>query len=325
MSRHGFNEILVIAYVLLPMACSSADSANSPPSLSLNSSYSITSQPPAVTLEQLEVGRLWEIVHAIRQPQGNDKMSETDAYNLALGETVKKCMADHGFEYVNVLWDKLRIPIDISRLGPTDRQRSAGYSISTHVEYWYRNGLYNPEANPNIAILDQLDSEEAAAWNATLTGAPGSDEPSCLQIATDNTKWNNDLSTLEVKLNLVEREVNTHPLVKDATRVWSKCMSEAEYVYDTPKDILGELQQAMVPLMLRLEALDPRPSSIDDVPIELKEVLDALVSHELDVAATDLKCRETHLNSAIRSIQRTVHERFIDDNPELLKYLEDSS
>lgn len=313
---------LVMVCVVLALACSSTGIEQ--PSSSVTSS-STTPQAGIVTLEQLEVGSLWAILHRIRQRQENDQLSEVEAYSLALGTKIKECMADHGFEYENILWERLRVPLEISELAPTDRQRSAGYGISTHVEYWYRSGLYNPEANPNIAILDRLGLEQAAAWNAALTGSAGSENSGCLQIATQDTEWRIDLSALQTELASIEREVNAHPLVSEATRQWSECMANAEYVYATPKDIFGELQQAITPLIRRLEALDPRPSSLDGFPKDLRIALDELVSHELTVAEIDLECREIHLNWAIQTAQPSVHERFVSQNPALLTYLEEAS
>jgi len=54
----------------------------------------------------------------------------------------------------------------------------------------------------------------------------------------------------------------------------------------------------------------------------LRSVAEQTAAFELSVAATDLDCREAHLNGALLPVQDEIHNRFLTEQPELAIFLE---
>jgi len=226
--------LLVLAALGIATACSSSvriDGEDQAQRRAQESDQAVAPQSAEpVTLDELQQGPVWDIVNYLSQPD-SEGLTPADHYSIAVGERVVDCMAAQGHDYVNVLWSNLRVPPEVRSLAASERMAVAGYDITTHIDYWYSAGLNNPVANPNTELLASVSEEDQRMWEVALFGQFGSG--GCLGTSFAETVWDIDIAQFERDVALLEREINAHRTVREATKRWSACMAEAEYVYST--------------------------------------------------------------------------------------------
>lgn len=262
-------------------------------------------------------------------------------------EKVAACMTELGFEYTAVVPD-LGADVDMSTSDdvwdPDDEKWVAkwGYGITDwpgreDEEQQREEFGAGPSEDPNFTYYESLTDAEKAAYDEALSGPLLSDEEyadpnyeykwedgGCYGKASHEVEGDGEEDELAeyedliTRMNEVWDDLQSDPRLATLEAEWSTCMSDAgESGFD--EQFTAEESISAAYALFNPNQGDPGPDGenapeIDTSP-ETNAEIGALKEREIDLALTDLECREkTSYHQEYEKISAAVEQEFVDAN-----------
>lgn len=275
-------------------------------------------------------------------------------------ESVARCMAEQGFEYVPAIRPARTSGVALDE-GEFARER--GFGITTWYGQEDQSGPDEDEwVNPNEGIVAAMSESERDSYHDALYGSydeqatdPGTGEQifyessgGCSDQANDEVYGFRDQvwETLGPAHDEVFQRVLADPRFQEAEQAWSACMADRGYAYDGVKqmaehvnedferrlaEITGPADGFINPFKELTEeetgalSEDERNDLIEQAEDEVlanmdQEALAALQQEERDLATANFECGQD-LTERTEELQREYEGQFIRENPDLLDEL----
>jgi hypothetical protein len=260
-----------------------------------------------------------------------EQEAEDAEMNRRIEEAVADCMTEQGFDYVPVIAPS--VTGDDFEWLPDDRDWVAqyGYGISTSP-YPSGEGV-DLDSDPNEEYAQSLSGSEQQAYYEALHG-PSPDEEAmadgeveydwttagCYGEAQHDSQ-SDEAAVFERYDELFEQigalyeQVEKAPELDEADATWSQCMTdEGRPGFDRQADAQASISEAYDDLWA-----DVDESGADDID---QAASDELADIEIDLALTDLACREkTGFADVEASVTAELEQRFIDEHEAELEAL----
>lgn len=261
----------------------------------------------------------------------DEQEAEDAEMNRRIEEAVADCMTEQGFDYVPFIAPS--VTGDDFEWLPDDRDWVAqyGYGISTSP-YPSGEGV-DLDSDPNEEYAQSLSGSEQQAYYEALHG-PSPDEEAmadgeveydwttagCYGEAQHDSQ-SDEAAVFERYDELFEQigtlyeQVEKAPELDEADATWSQCMTdEGRPGFDRQADAQASISEAYDDLWA-----DVDESGADDID---QAASDELADTEIDLALTDLACREkTGFADVEASVTAELEQRFIDEHEAELEAL----
>jgi len=264
----------------------------------------------------------------------DELMAHAAAQQREVEEAIAACMAREGFEYVPQDVGEMLAPADHPRqqLSEEEFRREYGYGITT-LEREAIQGPGGAMDDPNLALLEQLDDAEREAYERALYGEqmafdmdadPDDVEmpqiEGCQGEAMDEVQGDQMQVADELipELMALEEQINADPRMVEALQDWQTCLREAGFDFEDRFDPYNHLSQRFAELeQAAFEQMDKEGFDPDEGPIEPEldpDELEELRQEELEIAAVEWQCTETHLQDVEAEVRTEYESAFIDEN-----------
>lgn len=276
-------------------------------------------------------------------------------------ERVAECMAEEGFEYTP---RDPRDPEDPpgglpehprEKLDEDEFREEYGYGIST----WRPEPDEEPapsERDPNFERMKEMDDAEREAYQKALHGegfptpiGPGdrphedeggdeaddseAPEPGCRQKAREAVLGDQREAREELHSDLsdLREAVESDPRIAEVEQQWATCMRERGWdVSDRheAQQLINEEQREVMDMPEPAEMQEMREAADGEFeppkPDVDEEALEELQERELELAADDHECAESHDLEDVREEVRAEHEQeFIEEHRDTLEQMRD--
>jgi len=252
---------------------------------------------------------LFEERSAARQAEALRTMSE-------LKESIRRCMAVEGFDYVPYSGTEetrvdgafvlRRLRAAVSEMDDEFVQRS-GYGVT---EYRTRLSTYLA-ADPNIAIVNGLSEEARDVYFDSLAR--------CSRAAREELPAGGRIDAipeLEVALIELDQRILADPAVVDAMAAWSRCMMSEGYGFSSPAEAVAFVEAAVDDAFEQsyLQHPEGRVSDLED------EVIADALEEEIAIATSDAQCRRsTGFGDTLARVREELDRRFAEERGDLIE------
>ena len=224
---------------------------------------------------------------------------------------IGQCMADAGFEYVPVDFERVKAGMDADKSAPglSDEEFVAqyGYGITTQFD---KPGREIGLGEQNVASYEALSPAEQAAYDHTLFGE-NRDATFALSVEAEDFSGTGGCTRQAVEQSFTPAELDANylnpgdavleqdPRVVAAMADWSDCVASDGFTYAHPDDVETDLQQ-------RLDALT---AGADPATLTgpAADALAELQGEELALAAVATACEEDVVDPVVEEVETELY------------------
>jgi hypothetical protein len=248
---------------------------------------------------------------------------------------IRSCMAERGFRYVPLNWQRIPRTPPAMRLSSMEFLTRFGYGITTRIGNQSKFGQPSLP-DPNEKIHADLRGPRREAYERALDGGDRPGVPirdmngrirfrfwphSCITRATSAVFGSLEdrlraKALLEPLLDGLHRRVRSHPSVAAASVGWSRCMGKHGLAFGDP----DEIRALMLSKLKELESVYRSNRTTVAGRAEFRRTVSIAQVEEMEIARHDARCRvESGINEVLNNVRTTLEREFVDRHKSLLQ------